>query len=175
MGNSSIPEAQGQNAMKILQPILDVREIPPACAKLRQRLPSLQDYIGSTPHPHEKAVLEYLGQGVPCGVYNDRGLLFDVLQPLRHLEISCVDAPVLKGRRIQPNLILTDGVWFWPGVLLYYLQEYHLRLPEAFLEHAERQHWRIEPGAVSVVELNWDAFDAVPVADEGPVQAPRLK
>jgi hypothetical protein len=44
--------------------------------------------------------------------------------------------------------------------------EYHLPLPAAFVQHAERHLWRIDPAAVRVEELQWDAFDEVPLASE---------
>lgn len=37
--------------------------------------------------------------------------------------------------------ILTDGIWTWPEVLSYYVQKYHLMLPDAFIESAQAQAW----------------------------------
>jgi hypothetical protein len=156
--------------MTDLRPILPVRELPPACSKLRQALPSLREYAAPGPGDQERAVVDYLRQGVVCGVYPDRGLLYDVLQPGQRIEAM---PPSAGGEGLQPNLILTDGAWVWPAALAYYVQAYHLRLPAAFLQHAERQGWRIDPAWVGNLQLNWDAFDAAPSPVESAFAAPR--
>src|SRR5437870_4116560 len=68
-------------AMKALEPVILVRELPPVCSRQRQHLPSLRDLVSATSHPMEPSVLTYLSQGADCGIYNDPGLLYDVLQP----------------------------------------------------------------------------------------------
>lgn len=141
--------------MRVLRPILDVKEIPPAHRELRKQLPSLRSFLSPTPAPSEPLVLSYLGQGIPCGVSYDPGLLHDVLAPGRRLDSAC-----------KPNAILTDGVWLWPGALQYYVREYHLRLPGEFLLFAQGQQWRIEPSRVCVDELSSEAFDGVPSTNE---------
>jgi hypothetical protein len=151
--------------MKNLQAIINVREIPPACSQWRQRLPSLRDYVSTTPSREEEKILGYLSQGVVCGIYNDRGMLFDVLQPGRRLE-NLGSGAKRAGSSPPPNLILTDGTWLWPGALWYYVAAYHLQLPATFVQHAEGHQWRIDPAAVRVEELQWDAFDEVPLASE---------
>lgn len=146
--------------MARLKPIINVRELPPACAKLRQSLPSLNDLVRDAPGPHEADVLAYLRQGMVCGVYNDRGLLSDVLNPRRRID----GLPAEEGTApLQPNLLLTDGVWVWPGALVFYLATYHLRLPDEFLAHAARAGWKVDPTAAQNHALNWEAFDAAPV------------
>jgi hypothetical protein len=138
--------------MNRLRPVIDVREIPPAYSQLRSKLPSLRSYISSAPAPDEQSALAYLGQGVLCGLCFDPGMLRDVLQPSRRIDVI----------GIGPNMLLTDGDWLWPGALLYYVQEYHLRLPQEFIHHAESNQWRIDPSAVTVEELNLDAFYGAP-------------
>jgi hypothetical protein len=73
----------------------------------------------------------------------------------------------LAALDIRPSLLLTDGVWVWPGVLAYYVAVYHLRLPEAFLRFAEGRRWRIDPAAIDPQEVSWDAYDAVPEVPPG--------
>jgi len=154
----------GGTAMKSLRPVITVREIPPACSQARADLPSLQTYVSSTPSHGEALVLEYLCQGVICGIYNDRGMQYDVLESGRRIEPFRRVGKTEDNNVIQPNLILTDGTWVWPGALPYYVAIYHLQLPTEFLHHAERQNWHIDPASVPVEELNWDAFDSVAVA-----------
>jgi hypothetical protein len=131
-----------------LKPIIDVREIPPCASRLRQALPSIRTLIRESAAPDEAKVLDYLRQGVVCGVYNDPRLMHDVLTP---------------GHRLDPdaNLLFTDGVWLWPKGLLYYLARYHLEFPAAFLGHAKHNGWRIEPAAIDLQAVNADAFDAI--------------
>jgi hypothetical protein len=144
-----------------LEPVILVRELPPARAVLRQHLPSLRDLLAPTPSPQEPAILSYLAQGVVCGIYNDRGLLFDVLQHGQRIDVLSQQDPHLASLTIQPSLMLTDGAWVWPGVLPYYLARYHVQLPARFLQFAEGRHWRIDPAAINPAELSWDAYDAV--------------
>src|SRR4051812_20735415 len=108
-----------------LQPVLSVRELPPACAKLRSHLPSLRDFICSTPGPRESEALSYLRQGVACGLYYDRGLLYDVLQPGRLIEPGQTNGTSESSTLIEPHVLLTDGRWIWPGALPYYVATYH--------------------------------------------------
>jgi hypothetical protein len=151
--------------MKDLQPVILVRELPPVCRSQRQYLPSLRDRVSDTPQPAESQVLSYLGQGVDCGLYNDPGMLYDVLQPGKRIDMSLYREWVPEPRRRHPHIMLTDGAWVWPGALIYYVVVYHLQLPEAFLQHAAASQWQIEPAAINREELNWDAFDAVEVPE----------
>ncbi len=34
--------------------------------------------------------------------------------------------------------ILTDGEWIWPSDLSYYLQNYHIKLDERFIDHIKK-------------------------------------
>jgi hypothetical protein len=150
--------------MIALEPVISVRELPPARSRLRHHLPSLRDLVRPTASAEEPALLSYLAQGVVCGIYNDHGLVFDVLRPEQRLDVFSQDDPRLSALGVQPGAVLTDGVWVWPGVLPYYVAVYHLQLPARFLQFAAKRHWKIEPSSVKPDELRWDAYDAV--ADE---------
>jgi hypothetical protein len=147
--------------MTALEPVILVRELPPARARLRQELPSIRELVAAEPAPEEPAVLSYLAQGIVCGVYNDPGLLLDVLQPGRRLDDACQQHPRLSALALQPSLMLTDGVWVWPGVLPYYVAVYHLRLPSRFLQFARDRQWKVDASAVKPEDMSWDAYDAV--------------
>jgi hypothetical protein len=147
--------------MTTLEPVLLVRELPPARSGLRQHLPSMRELVSPTPSAREPDVLSYLAQGVVCGIYNDRGLLFDVLQPGLRIDVASQQDPGLSGMVIQPGLMLTDGAWVWPGELSYYVAAYHLQLPERFLRFAEEHSWKIDPSAIRPDDVSWDAYDAV--------------
>ena len=148
--------------MTALVPVILVRELPPARSRLRQHLASIRELVRARPSEAEPAHLSYLAQGVVCGIYNDRGLLFDVLQPGRRIDTVDPHDPAPAALDVRPGLVLTDGVWVWPGELPYYVGVYHLRLPERFLRFAQEHHWRIDPSMIDPKELSWDAYDAIP-------------
>jgi hypothetical protein len=112
-------------------------------------------------------ILAYLAQGVLCGLCYDKGMLYDVLQPTRRIPPSPIPGETGNVQVIHPNVLLTDGVWLWPGALLYYVQEYHLDLPREFIHHAESHQWKIDPSTIPVGELNSDAFEGTPSEREG--------
>lgn len=37
----------------------------------------------------------------------------------------------------------TDGQWMWPRDLAYYVEKYHVELPEEFVNHMRQQDWRV--------------------------------
>jgi hypothetical protein len=150
--------------MTALEPVILVRELPPARARLRQDIPSIRELVAAGPAPEEPALLSYLAQGVVCGVYNDPGLLFDVLQPGRRLDIMCQQDPRLSALAVQPSLMLTDGAWVWPGVLPYYVAVYHLHLPSRFLQFARDRQWKVDPYTIKLEDVSWDAYDAAGAA-----------
>src|SRR5215831_35103 len=94
--------------MIALEPVIAVRELPPARSRLRQHLPSIRELVSEIPFPQEAALLSYLSQGVVCGVYNDRGLVFDVLQPGRRIDEPRADQPSWVDR-------LRAAVSSWTG------------------------------------------------------------
>ena len=131
------------------------------CRSQRLYLPSLRNLVSDTPRTDETQILSYLGQGVDCGLYNDPGLVYDVLQPGKRIELSEYREFLPDARCRHPQLLLTDGVWVWPGALVYYVAVYHIPVPQRFLHQAAALDWRIDPAAIHREELNWDAFDAI--------------
>ena len=144
-----------------LEPVIAVRELPPARSRLRQHLMSLRELVRSRLSPDESAILAYLRQGVVCGIYHDPGLLFDVLAPGRRLGSLPSTDSASSSSSLQAGMVLTDGTWVWYGVLPYYVSEYHLQLPERFLRFAEQRAWKIDPASICLEEVDWDALDAV--------------
>jgi len=148
--------------MTSLEPVILVRELPPVCSRQRCHLPSLRELVSTSPHPREAAILAYLAQGVDCGICNDPGMLYDVLQSGNKIDFSPLHEATFGRATIYPHLIMTDGVWVWPGALLYYVAVYHLRLQERFLQHAEEHQWKVDSSHLKLEDLSWDALDAVP-------------
>ncbi len=54
-----------------------------------------------------------------------------------------VEKDVLSSskRGIGSVKIFTDGVWAWPASLYYYLENYHIVLPEEFVEYVRNKNY----------------------------------
>ena len=52
--------------------------------------------------------------------------------------------------------IYTDGIWFWPGDLAYYVKNYGLKLPDEFVSTMEKSGWDV---SVSPEELDCDDIE----------------
>lgn len=97
--------------------------------------PSLREAVRAKAAPAEDRLAAYLKQG---GVLATTGsTVSDVL--------SDDDAPIARLE------ILTDGEWNWPADLAYYVERYHVRLPEEFVEHVASRDW--SPPALSDDDL----------------------
>jgi len=157
--------------MIVLRPVISVREIPPNTARLRSQLPSIRSLVSEKPHYEEAKILQYLQQGVFGCFYPDPKLAHDVLEPgkrvdrqLQHeaLGLAPSATPGAASTSIDPSSVLTDGTWLWPGVLVYYLARYHVRLDPEFVDHARVRSWTIKQSEVKLDDLCWDAFRLPP-------------
>ena len=79
----------------------------------------------SARHPESARITSYLARGAVLQA--SPGLVRDVLAE---------GSPVIGGLKI-----LTDGTWAWPSDLPHYVERYHARLPEAFVEHMAKSGW----------------------------------
>lgn len=86
--------------------------------------------------PEEPRVAAYLRRGNL--LVASPGVVFDVLQ--RH-------TPIGSGS------ILTDGVWAWTDTLAYYLETYHLALPDAFLAMLAAQDFVVPTLGIAELRL----------------------
>lgn len=101
------------------------------------------------PREWEAGALAYLDRA--CCLMASPGLYPDLLDP---------------ARQIGGPYTFTDGVWLWPGDVVYYLRNYHIDLPAEFLEHMRARDW-VPP------ELGQDEVDAICERLYGPpTQAP---
>ncbi len=157
--------------MIVLRPVISVREIPPNTAKLRSRLPSICSLVSEHPHHDEARILRYLQQGVFGCFYPDPKLAHDVLEPAKRVDrqpqeeersVAPFSTPGFDSTSMDPSSVLTDGTWLWPGVLVYYLARYHLRLEPEFVDHARARNWTIRQSEVELDHLCWDAFRLPP-------------
>lgn len=96
---------------------------------------SLKDNILNKPQAYEDKIINYLKSGI---IYcNSPGLIMDVLT---------------KNDKIIGNLnILTDGVWLWPSDLSYYVEQYHVKINEDFVDHMKKTNWTM----IKLEEINW--------------------
>jgi hypothetical protein len=87
---------------------------------------SIRDVMADVPQQNEQQIIEYLRKGI--------------------LFIGC---PGVAMDALDPSLVagsphtFTDGVWAWPGDLPYYVERYHVRLPNDFVIHMERNRWQV--------------------------------
>lgn len=89
--------------------------------------PSLHAAVRREPQPDEKLLIQYLTNGVL--VTFCPGVASDVLD----------DAGALSA----PPHTLTDGTWYWPGDLPYYVERYHAVVPAEFRQHCVARSWRV--------------------------------
>jgi len=92
-------------------------------------LKSIRDDLRSTGDPDEDRIVEYLKTG-------------HVFIVAPGLETDAVDPT--KGF-IGTICVRTDGEWTWPGSLAYYVENYHLKVEDDFLEYVRRNNWQIPP------------------------------
>ncbi|ASN83348.1 hypothetical protein [Deinococcus ficus] len=91
-------------------------ELEPGHPHLR----SIRDFVGQLTEADQQLVLKYLDDNagmVMCWM----GLTRDPLSP--------------EGRRVYGPSVCSDGRWIWREDLRYFVGQYRIGLPEAFLEH----------------------------------------
>ena len=100
--------------------------------------PSIYDTLTS-PLSDECQILEYLRTGIAFTWAP--GLENDILAPEKVIGSIC---------------ILTDGVWAWPDSLRYYLENYHVVLPQEFVEHVQSRNYVVpSPDEINTNELEF--------------------
>jgi hypothetical protein len=53
---------------------------------------------------------------------------------------------------------LTDGVWVWPQGLPIYVERFHVRLPDEFIRHMEKNSFTV-PGGLDSQKLEMESVD----------------
>ena len=104
-----------------------------ASPKVHREGPSIADFVADLPHEDEGRVVAYLHAGWRYG--GSDFAEFDILNPESHALVSF-------GEK-------TDGVYTWPAGLAYYVENYHVRLPEPWLRHMATVGWSV-PIALNV-------------------------
>lgn len=89
--------------------------------------PSIRNRIGKIDSKIVKKVCKYLENGIK--VISCAGTVDDIIKPER-------------GTAGIPS-ILTDGIWYWPGDLAYYVKNYNVSLSSEFIETMQKNDWKI--------------------------------
>lgn len=77
--------------------------------------PSIYEFIDKNEKPESDNICNYLKAGSVLVAYG--GVTQDIINP-QNGSAGCPD-------------ILTDGIWLWPGDLVYYVKQYYLKLDDA--------------------------------------------
>lgn len=88
--------------------------------------PSLADCVRSVPTSDEDKIVSYLRLSPTFAASGP--MVDDVLDPSK--------------KSIAPLETATDGEWMWPRDLAYYVERYHVELPEDFVNFMRENDWR---------------------------------
>lgn len=80
--------------------------------------PSIKDYLQKEPYKSKDAILKYLRNGHV------------------HMVTASRIVDVISGKTTNIELVfMDDGKYSWSSSIPYYVEQYHLRLPEEFEKH----------------------------------------
>ncbi|HKI35649.1 MAG TPA: hypothetical protein VKA46_27585 [Gemmataceae bacterium] len=128
-----------------LRPILQCREFP---FGMIHDL-SMRTLMASQPWEHQAEVIDYLRSGYILG-YLMGGGLRDWFDP------ACRANPIIDGCVQDGATPMTDGVWLWPAGLIYFIEKYNVRVPQAFIDHAKANGWRVDRESVARGVYDYD-------------------
>ena len=80
--------------------------------------PSIHDYMEKSPYPNQEKIANFLRNG--------------------KVEIARMsrDRDIFSGERIPYEAgVMSDGDYFWPNILAWYVEKYNLRMPEEFEQY----------------------------------------
>jgi len=131
-----------------LRPVVRFREFPLGTI----HDPSLRPFMADTPWPDQENVLDYLRSGFIYGLAMG-GAGRD------QIDRSGFANPMIEGRGVSGASELTDGEWYWPAALIYYVEKHNVRLPDEFMAHAARHGWRVNRQAIPLAQFECPYFD----------------
>lgn len=105
---------------------------------MMEAIAALNTLRADSPRPNEADILSYLRGGTQA--FAVPGLASDLLSPNRQV----IGAPS----------VFTDGEWLWPTDLLYYIEHYHIEVPNTFVRRMEEQGWQC-PTVANLQELDF--------------------
>ena len=84
----------------------------------KDELISIHDYLEAESYPHQGKIINFLKNG-----------------KIEFAQMSR-DRDIFTGERIpQEVLVMSDGDYFWPNTLAWYVEKYNLRMPEEFEQY----------------------------------------
>ncbi len=83
--------------------------------------------VRPTRQPFELEIVQYLEQGV------------DIITSLSWVR-DLLDS---DASQICQFSVKTDGEWIWPRTLAYYVNAYHVSLPDSFVEKMRQSDWMV--------------------------------
>ena len=99
----------------------------------------LSELKRDVPHTMEQNILHYLNVG--CQFLLIMGIVEDFLAPQKTI--------------IGPPNLWTDGTWAWTSDVVYYVEKYHIQLPDDFLMHMAQNDWQC-PQNINTNDLKFD-------------------
>ena len=73
-----------------------------------------------------------------------------------HFDRTSYASVVVNGRVTGGLTPLTDGTYFWPAALGYFVERYNVRLPQEFLDHAASNGWKVDEARASRGYFDYD-------------------
>jgi hypothetical protein len=116
-----------------LRPVVRFREFPFGTAED----PNMRDFLADAPWPQQEQVLHYLRSGRILGVTMGADLP-DWLDRSRWAN------PIIEGQVQGGTTEMTDGTWFWYAGLIWFIENYNLRVSDEFIQHAARNNWQVD-------------------------------
>lgn len=101
---------------------------------------SILDFIRKGDSKLVNSICEYLESGV--GFIISPGVVDDVINPERGAAGTAST--------------YTDGTWFWPGDLAYYVRNYNLKLPDEFIATMKKNNWKVP---VTLDDLDYNEIE----------------
>ena len=101
---------------------------------------SILDFINKESEEYIEKICSYLDGGITFVV--SPGSVDDVINPYNGVA--------------GDTSTYTDGEWFWPGDLSYYVRNYKLKLPDEFIATMKRNDWRV---AVTIDDLDCENIE----------------
>ena len=89
------------------------------------------------PHPNEHEIVRYLSGGVDAGAS-------------MMIEHDFLEEP---PRVLGEVILRSDGEWIWPSSLAYYVRQYHVELPNEFVELMKENNWQVPSDAEYTPEV----------------------
>lgn len=101
---------------------------------------SIRDFINKGDKHLVSSICRYLDSGIPFVV--SPGCVYDIIHPEKGISGS--------------GSTYTDGSWFWPDDLSYYVKNYNLKLPDEFIETMRNNNWEVK---LSLEDLDYDEIE----------------